>query len=191
MTLYFKNGTLTGKATGTLTVISSTAATITNGKLSAAHGTGGQAGHSGCGHVLRHGQPERGHLQDHVQGHLQVGDTSPGTEVKQLVGSLAIARGSSGRVGCNSSSQGPTIIELGPLVMQLPAPTPGTAPPNSTDGRAAARPGCPAARFADAMSSRISVRAAPRAQRSGNLGYATQLLTGLVCSSTRHGTRGG
>ena len=46
VTLYFKNGTLTGKATGTLTVTSSTAATITNGKLSAAHGTGGQAGHS-------------------------------------------------------------------------------------------------------------------------------------------------
>jgi hypothetical protein len=46
VTLYFKDGTLTGKATGTLTVTSSTAATITNGKLNAAHGTGGQAGHS-------------------------------------------------------------------------------------------------------------------------------------------------
>ena len=46
VTLYFKNGTLTGTATATLTVTSATAATITNGKLKAAHGTGGQAGHS-------------------------------------------------------------------------------------------------------------------------------------------------
>jgi hypothetical protein len=46
VTLYFKNGTLTGKATATLTVTSSTAATITNGKLNAAQGTGGQEGHS-------------------------------------------------------------------------------------------------------------------------------------------------
>jgi hypothetical protein len=46
VTLYYKNGTLRGKATATLTVTSSTAATITDGKLKVAHGTGGQAGHS-------------------------------------------------------------------------------------------------------------------------------------------------
>lgn len=44
--LFFKDGTLTGAATSTLTVGKNGSATITNGKLTAAHGTGAQKGHS-------------------------------------------------------------------------------------------------------------------------------------------------
>jgi hypothetical protein len=44
--LFFKDGTMTGAATSTLTVGQNGAATITKGKLTAANGTGGQKGHS-------------------------------------------------------------------------------------------------------------------------------------------------
>jgi hypothetical protein len=44
--LFYKDGTLTGSATSTLTVGRNGAATITGGKLTAANGTGGQKGHS-------------------------------------------------------------------------------------------------------------------------------------------------
>jgi hypothetical protein len=44
--LYFANGTLTGTASATLTPGPGGTATITGGKLNAAHGTSGQAGHS-------------------------------------------------------------------------------------------------------------------------------------------------
>jgi len=46
VTLYFKNGTLTGTATALLTPGANGAATISGGKLTASHGTAGQAGHS-------------------------------------------------------------------------------------------------------------------------------------------------
>jgi hypothetical protein len=60
VTLFFKNGTLTGKATATLTVTSATAATITDGKLNAAHGTGGQAHHSVTDTLSGTGNPTAG-----------------------------------------------------------------------------------------------------------------------------------
>ena len=60
VTLYYKNGTLTGKATATLTATSSTAATITDGKLTAAHGTGGRAGHSLTDRFSGTGNPTMG-----------------------------------------------------------------------------------------------------------------------------------
>lgn len=44
--LFFKDGTLTGVATSKLTVGAHGAATITDGKLMAANGTGGEKGHS-------------------------------------------------------------------------------------------------------------------------------------------------
>ena len=44
--LYYKNGTMTGTATSKLTVGQNGAATITDGRLTAAKGTGGQKGHS-------------------------------------------------------------------------------------------------------------------------------------------------
>ena len=44
--LYFRNGTLTGSATDTITYGTNGAATLTNGKLTVAHGTAGQKGHS-------------------------------------------------------------------------------------------------------------------------------------------------
>jgi hypothetical protein len=46
VTLFSANGTLTGTATATLTVAASGSATVTGGRLKAAHGTGGQKGHS-------------------------------------------------------------------------------------------------------------------------------------------------
>lgn len=44
--LFFKDGTMTGVATSKLTVGTNGAATITDGKMKAAHGTGGEKGHS-------------------------------------------------------------------------------------------------------------------------------------------------
>jgi hypothetical protein len=44
--LFFKDGTMTGVATSKLTVGQNGSATITDGKLTAAHGTGAQKGHS-------------------------------------------------------------------------------------------------------------------------------------------------
>ena len=44
--LFFKDGTMTGVATSKLTIGKNGTATITDGKLTAAHGTGGQKGHS-------------------------------------------------------------------------------------------------------------------------------------------------
>jgi hypothetical protein len=44
--LFFKDGTMTGAASSKLTVGKNGSATITNGKLTAAHGTGAQKGHS-------------------------------------------------------------------------------------------------------------------------------------------------
>jgi hypothetical protein len=44
--LFYKDGTLTGSATSKLTVGPNGAATITDGKLKAANGTGGEKGHS-------------------------------------------------------------------------------------------------------------------------------------------------
>jgi hypothetical protein len=46
VTLFSSNGTLTGTATATLTPGTGGTATITGGKLTVAHGTGGQKGHS-------------------------------------------------------------------------------------------------------------------------------------------------
>jgi hypothetical protein len=45
-TIWGKTGTLSGPATATLTVAKNGAATITNGKGTASHGTGGWTGHS-------------------------------------------------------------------------------------------------------------------------------------------------
>jgi hypothetical protein len=47
--LFYKDGTLTGAATSDLTVGQNGAATITNGKINAAHGTGAQKGHTFVG----------------------------------------------------------------------------------------------------------------------------------------------
>jgi hypothetical protein len=44
--LFFKDGTMTGAATSKLTVGMNGAATLTDGKLKAASGTGGEKGHS-------------------------------------------------------------------------------------------------------------------------------------------------
>ena len=47
--LFYKDGTLTGTATSELTVATGGSATLTDGKIKAAHGTGAQAGHSFVG----------------------------------------------------------------------------------------------------------------------------------------------
>jgi hypothetical protein len=47
--LFYKDGTLTGTATSELTVGQGGSATITGGKITAARGTGAQAGHSFAG----------------------------------------------------------------------------------------------------------------------------------------------
>lgn len=44
--LFFKDGTMTGAPTSKLTLGTKGAATITDGKVTAAHGTGGEKGHS-------------------------------------------------------------------------------------------------------------------------------------------------
>jgi len=49
VTTYYPNGTLTGTATGTLTPGPNGTATITGGKITQTHGTGGQKGHSFTG----------------------------------------------------------------------------------------------------------------------------------------------
>jgi hypothetical protein len=63
VTTYTKTGALTGTATATLKIISATTSTITHGKLTAANGTGGQAGHSVSDTFSGAGNPSTGNYK--------------------------------------------------------------------------------------------------------------------------------